>query len=76
MSSAQKKRDSTALIGSGVGVAALGAVGAAVGVVCPLCVVAAPALVGAGLVQRWRARKADAPVPASEASSSKVEPSP
>jgi hypothetical protein len=42
---------------TGAGVAALGAVGAVVGgAVCPLCIVATPALLGIGFYKAWRAR--------------------
>lgn len=41
------------LTGAGIGV--LGAVSAIIGgAVCPLCVVAAPALIGMGAYRRWR----------------------
>lgn len=36
---------------AGLGVGAIGLLGAAAGAVCPLCVVATPALLGAGLVR-------------------------
>lgn len=56
------------LLASGLGVGALGVLGAVVaGAVCPLCVVATPALVGVGLVQKWRERQPAAePPPAAE----------
>lgn len=38
-------------LAAGAGVGAIGALGAVVGAVCPLCVVATPALLGAGLVR-------------------------
>jgi hypothetical protein len=38
-------------LAAGAGVGAIGALGAMVGAVCPLCVVATPALLGAGLVR-------------------------
>lgn len=56
MSAEQKNRDANALLGSAVGVGAISAVGAAIGLICPACVVAVPALVGVGLVQKLRAR--------------------
>jgi flagellar motor component MotA len=47
----------------GLSVGAIGLAGAALGAVCPLCVVATPALLGAGAVQKLRAallsRRAD-----------------
>ncbi|MBN8231264.1 hypothetical protein JYK02_27470 [Corallococcus macrosporus] len=46
------------LLASGLGVGAVGALGALVtGAVCPLCIVATPALLAVGLVQKWRARR-------------------
>jgi hypothetical protein len=54
----EERRDANAMIAGGVGVGALGAVLAALGgAVCPVCVVAAPALVGVGAFKRWRARR-------------------
>ena len=45
-------------IGLGAGIGAFGAVSAlAVGAVCPLCIVATPALLGLGLYQRARVKK-------------------
>ena len=45
------------LITGGLGLGAFGAASAALlGAVCPICVVAAPALVGAGLYKRYKAR--------------------
>jgi len=52
------KRDANALMVSGAGIGVLGAVAAAIGgAVCPVCVVAAPALLGIGVFRRWRARQ-------------------
>lgn len=49
-------RDANSMIASGIGVGVLGAVAAAIsGAVCPVCIVAVPALVGAGAYKRWRA---------------------
>ena len=68
MSAGEKKGalDGNGLIASGLGVGAVGAVGVlVVGAACPLCIVATPALLGAGLVQKWRERRkaaAQAPV--------------
>lgn len=53
--------DAGALILGGLGIGALGVVSAAIGgAVCPVCVVAAPALLGAGAYKRWKAAKRDA----------------
>lgn len=60
MSDRPEKRpdDGNDLIMGGVGVGAIGVVGAVVlGATCPICVVATPALIGAGLFQKWRARR-------------------
>lgn len=58
----------TDLLRAGLMVGAIGAGGALLGAVCPLCVVATPALVGAGAVQKLRAlllaRRARAALPA------------
>ena len=54
---AQEKRDANALMLGGAGIGVFGAVAAAIGgAVCPVCVVAAPALFGFGAFRRWRAR--------------------
>jgi hypothetical protein len=45
----------TDLLTMGFSVGALGVAGAAFGAVCPVCVVATPALLGIGLVQKLRA---------------------
>lgn len=45
------------LIASGVGLTALAGVEIAVGSICPICVVAAPVLIGVGIYKRWRAEK-------------------
>lgn len=51
----QAKRDANALVLSGAGIGVLGLVSAAIGgAVCPVCVVAAPALLGIGAFRRWR----------------------
>lgn len=44
----------TDLLTIGLSVGALGVAGAALGAVCPACVVATPALLGLGLVQKLR----------------------
>jgi hypothetical protein len=52
----QATRDANHLMLSGVAIGVLGAVAAVVGgATCPVCVVAAPALLGIGAVRRWRA---------------------
>jgi hypothetical protein len=57
----QEKRDANHLMLSGVAIGVLGAVAAAVGgATCPVCVVAAPALLGIGAVRRWRANASNA----------------
>ena len=45
----------TDLLTIGASVGAIGLAGAALGAVCPVCVVATPALLGLGLVQKLRA---------------------
>jgi hypothetical protein len=58
---AKKKSSSDAnmLLGTGVGVGVYGTVMAtATGIVCPACVVIAPALLGAGAYKKWREKKA------------------
>lgn len=51
--------DSTRLLIAGAGIGAIGIASAIVGAaVCPVCVVAAPALLGAGAYKRWRSRRA------------------
>lgn len=64
-----EKRDANAMMVAGVGVGALGAVTAAIGgALCPVCVVAAPALLGIGAYRRWRAgRPKETSVPISGA---------
>lgn len=45
------------LLLAGAGIGAIGVASAIVGAaVCPVCVVAAPALLGAGAYKRWRSR--------------------
>ena len=49
-----EKAEANSCIALGGGVAALGAGAAALsGAVCPICIVVAPGLVGAGLYKRW-----------------------
>ena len=48
----------------GAGVAAIGALGAVVGgALCPVCVVASPALLGIGAYKAWKARRLKAALP-------------
>lgn len=57
-----KIRESTEFLLSGLSIGAFGAVSAVVGAaVCPICVVATPALLGVGLYKRWKERSAEAP---------------
>lgn len=56
-----KRRESTELLVAGLGIGTVGAVSAIVGAaICPICVVAAPALLGVGLYKRWREHTAEA----------------
>ncbi|CAN5923209.1 hypothetical protein BH11MYX4_BH11MYX4_05710 [soil metagenome] len=49
--------DANTLIAGGLGIGAFGLISAAIGgAVCPVCVVAAPALLGVGAYKRWKAR--------------------
>ena len=49
--------DANTLIAGGLGIGAFGLIAAAIGgAVCPVCVVAAPALLGVGAYKRWKAR--------------------
>ena len=53
-----EKQEANACIGLGLGVGALGVGGALLSaVVCPICVVVAPGLVGAGVIKRILIRK-------------------
>ena len=53
-----EKAEANTLITGGLGIGAFGAASAALlGAVCPVCVVAAPALVGVGLYKRYRCRE-------------------
>ena len=48
-------RDANRTMLAGVGIGVLGVVTAAIGgAVCPVCVIAAPAIVGVGAFRRWR----------------------
>lgn len=51
--------DANHLIAGGLGVGAIGVAGAVLlGATCPVCVVATPALLGAGLYKKWKQRRA------------------
>jgi len=59
---APRGTDGTDLIVTGVSVGAIGVVGAVLlGATCPVCVVATPALIGAGLYKKWRAKQGVTP---------------
>ena len=54
-------RESNQTLATSAGIGAFGAITALVGAAaCPVCVVAAPALLGVGIYQRWRERSARA----------------
>lgn len=54
----ERETEASKLLWAGAGIGAIGVVGAITGAaVCPVCVVAAPALLGAGAYKRWRARR-------------------
>ena len=54
----QQLADSRSYLGIGVTVGVVGTASAVlIGATCPICVVAAPALIGAGLFKRWQARR-------------------
>jgi hypothetical protein len=55
-SSVKASQSGTELLLTGLGVGAIGLAGAAIGAVCPLCVVATPALLSAGALQKLRAK--------------------
>lgn len=52
---ARTSQQGNELLTVGLSVGAIGLAGAALGAVCPLCVVATPALVGLGVTQKLRA---------------------
>lgn len=57
-----KPSDANQYLAMGAGIGVYGAVTAAVGAaVCPICVVATPALLGVGLYKKWRQRKGGTP---------------
>jgi len=54
----EERSQGNKLLGAGLGIGAFGmGSGALLGAVCPLCVVAAPALVGAGIYKHLGARR-------------------
>jgi hypothetical protein len=54
----ETQTDANTLILGGLGIGAFGVISAAIGgAVCPVCVVAAPALLGIGAYKRWKAAK-------------------
>lgn len=56
------RKEGNQLLGLGLGVGAWGAAsGILLGAICPVCVVAAPALLGAGLLRRWQAGRSGCP---------------
>jgi hypothetical protein len=55
-SSVKASQSGTELLITGLGVGAMGLAGAALGAVCPLCVVATPALLSLGVGQKLRAK--------------------
>jgi hypothetical protein len=57
-SESELNKSANTCLGLGVGVGTLGAGAAlAVGAVCPICIVATPLLITAGVVQKIRARR-------------------
>ena len=53
-----EKAEANTCIALGAGVGVLGACAAmAAGALCPICVVVAPGLIGAGLIKRWKMQK-------------------
>ncbi len=49
--------DANAMMATGAGIAAVGLASALIGgAACPVCIVAAPALLGIGAFRKWRAR--------------------
>jgi hypothetical protein len=56
----EQRREANTALGTGVGIGAFGVASAALlGAVCPMCVIAAPALIGYGLYQRVQNARAD-----------------
>jgi hypothetical protein len=65
-----ERREANTALGTGVGIGAFGVASAALlGAVCPMCVVAAPALIGYGVYKRVQLRRAHAKAAAPAASS-------
>ncbi len=56
--SQRQRVEGNSLIGGGLSIGAIGLIGAAAGAVCPVCVVATPALLVAGVYKRLRASSA------------------
>lgn len=55
----RKTSDANTMLLGGLGIGAFGLVSAAIGgAVCPVCVVAAPALLGIGAFKRWKEHRA------------------
>lgn len=58
MKKKESRDDGNELIATGLGVGAIGVFGAVVlGATCPVCVVATPALLGAGLYKKWKRKR-------------------
>ena len=58
---AEQRSEANSALGTGLGIGVFGLASAAlVGAVCPLCVIAAPALIGYGVYKRVQCRKASA----------------
>jgi len=58
LSAADELREAKTAIAMGAGVGVIGTASALlVGATCPICVVMAPALIGAGLIKRYAAKK-------------------
>jgi hypothetical protein len=55
-SSAKASQSGTEMLITGLGIGAMGLAGAALGAVCPLCVVATPTLLSLGVGQKLRAK--------------------
>lgn len=54
----QTQTDANTMILGGLGIGAFGVISAVIGgAVCPVCVVAAPALLGIGAYKRWKGAK-------------------
>jgi len=54
----ERKAEANQMIGAGLGIGAFGAASAVLlGATCPICVVAAPALIGVGVLKRLRSKR-------------------